>query len=259
MVWLGFNCVMYGVDKTELLHVFLGNVFPPLAGFSFARTLWFNPFVWYFAFAMVLCRLPWKPVRSLLLLAAFGIVCTNPSAYNTIKANVEMVVCEVVQGEAYEPLTYEEFYSEDLFRQIKEDIGYDSEWAIAYGMHPAVLQYNQIATLDGYASMYPLEYKQTFRELIEPALLADPARAKYFDTWGGRAYAFSKNVTYNPDRYMSTKEADLKIDPQVFRQMGGQYVFSRVAVKNAGALGLTEIGVYTNETSPYTIYVYRAQ
>ena len=53
---------------------------------------------------------------------------------------------------------------------MKEDIGYEGEWSAAYGLHPAVLEYNGIATLDGYLGFYPQSYKEDFRRIIAPAL-----------------------------------------------------------------------------------------
>ena len=116
---------------------------------------------------------------------------------------------------------------------------------------------NRIATLDGYLSKYPAEYKAEFRKLIAPELETDEVKTIYFDNWGGRAYVFSDEFEYNPYRIMTVKEADMKIDPQVFTEMGGEYVFSRVLIKNADDLGIEEIGVYTDDESPYTVYVYR--
>lgn len=65
-------------------------------------------------------------------------------------------------------------------------------------------------------------------------------------------------MTYSAQRTVLVDEAVLNIDPAVFRQMGGVYVFSRVAVSNAADLGLESCGVFTGEGSPYTLYVYRA-
>ena len=67
-------------------------------------------------------------------------------------------------------LSYREFYSTKLFEKIKREIGYNGEWSVAFGMHPRVLQYNGISTLDGYSSYYPQAYKEQFRKLIAPDL-----------------------------------------------------------------------------------------
>ena len=129
---------------------------------------------------------------------------------------------------------------------------------MAYGMHPAVIEYNGIATLDGYHSFYPERYKRKFRRLIAPDLDLDEPNRKYFDYWGGRAYLFSNEINYQPVRDMGIDSARLNIAPDVFREMGGVYIFSRVAISNATELGLKSAGIYMDKESPYTIYVYKA-
>lgn len=265
MMWLLFNSAIYAFDEVKWFDVLVATLVPPLKGFSFARTLWFSPFLWYFAFMIVLCRISWKRVHKYILcIMALIVVCLYPNQYNHIYWNCYTTVAHVIEGEERGSLTndllsYGEFYSEDLFDQIKEKIGYDDEWSIAYGMHPAILSYNGIATLDGYLSFYSMEYKEQFRRLIEPDLLVDPEHAHYFDSWGGRAYIFSKDVGYGPYRKSDVSEADMLIDPEVFREMGGKYVFSRVRVTNSRSLRLEELGAFTDEKSPYTIWVYRTR
>ena len=57
------------------------------------------------------------------------------------------------------------------------------------------------------------------------------------------------NVVYRAD----TK---LYINGDVFREMGGRYIFSRIEISNANELGLKLKGEYTHESSPYIIFVY---
>lgn len=47
------------------------------------------------------------------------------------------------------------------------------------------------------------------------------------------------------------------IDPDVFRKMGGEYVFLRVSITNAEELGMEKQGIFEDAESPYTIYVYK--
>ena len=42
-----------------------------------------------------------------------------------------------------------------------------------------------------------------------------------------------------------------------FKRLGGRYIFSRIDLGNAEEIGLTLIGTYTDEASPYTLYVYQ--
>lgn len=268
MVWQGFNCVVYAVDSMEWFDALTGTLIPPLRGFSYARTLWFSPFLWYFAFMMLLCRISWKTIGKFMLCQiALIVVCLYPNTYNHIFYNCAMIGVYIIGKERFEQikgnqlnmLSYKEFYSVDLFDKIKEEIGYNDEWSIAYGMHPAVINYNGIASLDGYLSYYSKDYKDQFRKLIAPDLDEDPEHADYFDSWGGRAYVYSKDVSYAPYRTLDVKEAELLIDLDVFRDMGGKFVFSRVAVSNVKALGMKEVGLFKDDSSPYTIYVYETK
>ncbi len=257
-LWIGFNAFFYGFEKTKAFHDLIDTVLPSLSGFGFSRTLWFNPFLWYFAFFMVLGRIGKPLLRNLAWILASLIVLFYPHMYNPIVFNIPGIYDTYVKLSGKEPhLSYREFYSTSLFDRIKKDIGYDGEWSAAYGMHPAILQYNGISTLDGYFTLYPMSYKEAFRKVIAPELAVDEYNRAYFDDWGGRAYLFSKEITYEPERTMNTDEADLLIDPEAFQQLEGKYIFSRVSVRNADALGFEEIGVYTDEESPYEIYVYK--
>ena len=62
-------------------------------------------------------------------------------------------------------MNYGEFYSTQLFEEIKADIGYNGEWAVAYGMHPAVLEYNGIATLTDIWAFIHRSIKRSFVRL----------------------------------------------------------------------------------------------
>ena len=50
---------------------------------------------------------------------------------------------------------------------------------------------------------------------------------------------------------------DIYIDIDAFKAIGGRYIFSRIELSNAGEAGLSLAGVYTDESSPYTLYVYQ--
>ena len=154
-------------------------------------------------------------------------------------------------------MTFEEFYAEDLFKEIKEQIAYDGEWVAAFGMHPSILEYNGMHTLDGYMNIYPAGYKEQFRKVIAPALDESNANRAYFDNWGARAYLFSEEVGYAPVKIMPMESASLKIDIEAFQKLGGSYIISRVRINNREELKLEEVGSFTKEGTPYIIYVYR--
>ncbi|MFI3215128.1 MAG: DUF6044 family protein, partial [Eubacteriales bacterium] len=157
---------------------------------------------------------------------------------------------------------FEEFYSVELFDMMKEDMDYTSENAVAYGIHPAVLHYNGITTLDGYLGLYTQEYKEEFRKIIAPALEQSEEFRLYFDDWGARAYIYSGagENTYNPLRNLDVGDTNLYIDVDAFTNLGGTYIFSRIELSNATDLGLELVKAYENrEVSPYIIYVYQVK
>ena len=152
-----------------------------------------------------------------------------------------------------------EFYSTDLFEKAKEDIGYCGQWSVAYGFYPAILEYNDIATLDGYLGFYSQNYKEEFRKMIAPALDRVEESRLYFDEWGARAYLYSGTdlSIINSSRTYEVTDHDLYLDLDQFKRLGGRYIFSRIDLSNAEEIGLTLIGTYTDEASPYTLYVYQ--
>lgn len=252
------NSLIYGLDMVAGFRSVLAGLVPALEGFNFGRTLWMNGALWYVAFMLVLVRLPWRKCQVVLLLLAFIVVCLAPAPYNQIRENLFWPLRQMIKGHEPAVLNYHEFYAEKLFAKIKTDIGYAGEWSVAYGMHPSVVNYNNIRTLDGYLSFYPLSYKEKFRRIIAPTLATDEVHRKYFDNWGGRAYIFSPDVPYYPGRKLPVEVAELNIDTAAFSELGGKYVFSRVLVTNAAQIGLRAIGSYTDDESPYIIYVYAA-
>ena len=261
MLWIMVNCLLHGFNNYEPLKDFIGMIVPKLRTFSLERALWLNPFLWSFLFCIVLCKLiqkGWKRVPYFIIFLQIGVLVVFPSKYNHLSMNICNRIYEntgiALPGVDKTALTYEEFYSEDLFENIKEEIDYSGEAAVAYGMHPAVLNYNMITTIDGYSSVYPQSYRLQFRELIEEALERNEDKRLYFDKTGIRAYIYG--INYLPVADLGITEADIYIEPEKFTQMGGKYIFSRVRILNAEELGFCMLGAYQNDNSPYTIYVY---
>ena len=262
-----FNCLVYGLYELKVVQELVETILPPLKGFQFNRTIFFNPFLWYALFFLILRelfdRFRSQGIKNILIhaIAAGGLmVCMFfPQVYNDFYSNCYHHAYEILKGTPSTQLSFKEFYSEELFEEIKEDLGYDGEWAAAYGMHPAVLQYNGIATLDGYLGLYSEEYKQQFGKLIAPALEGSEEFYNTFWNSGIRAYLYSGagENTYQPLKQLSISDTKLYIDGEVFREMNGTYIFSRIEISNAEELGLELSGEYTHETSPYLIYVYK--
>ena len=261
-----FNCLVYGLYELKIVQELVETILPPLKGFQFNRTIFFNPFLWYALFFLVLkewydrlCNQGWKKVMLQVVAVVGLLVCMFvPQVYNDFYSNCYHHAYEILKGTPSTQLSFEEFYSEELFDFIKEEIGYEGEWTAAYGMHPAVLQYNGIATLDGYLGLYSEEYKQQFGKLIAPALEGSEEFYNTFWNSGIRAYIYSGagENTYQPLKELNISDKKLYMDGDTFREMKGAYLFSRIEISNAKELGLELKGEYTHESSPYVIYVY---
>ncbi len=256
LIFIILNCIFYALDYYEPVKNFVEKILPPLKGFSYARTIWLNPFLWYFAFAVSISMLKKiKIYRYLLIFSAIGVLIFCKADYNHFYLNLHQYELKL-KNKPLKILSYSQFYSENLFAKIKRDIKYQGEWSCAFAMHPAVLEYNGIKTLDGYLSYYSLNYKNKFKELIKPQLIIDKKNFDYFNNWGGRAYLFSDKVTFNPVINLNQEKVVLRINPDIFKEMNGRYIFSRVFISNYKDLGLNFVNKYSDDISPYEIYVY---
>ncbi|MCR5655893.1 MAG: DUF6044 family protein [Butyrivibrio sp.] len=261
-LFICFNCMVYGLYHCGPLRNLFEKLIPPLKGWQYNRTVFFNPFLWYILAAIVVKKLydaHRKKISIIIAIAVLISVMGTQSLYNDFYNTVYVNLWQTLKNEKSETLSYGEFFSESLFESIKKDIDYQGEYSAAYGFHPAVLSYNRIATLDGCLSYYYQSYKEDFRKIIAPALDKSEVGRKYYDNWGARAYLFSgsEESIWSPERTKEVTDHSLLIDIDAFRNLGGKYIFSRIELDNAGELGLELMGKYENDTSPYTIWLYR--
>ena len=265
MLFILFNSVIYGLYDCEPVRSFVETLVPPLTGWQFNRTIFFNPFLWYAALFLVLIRLydagVWQMwAANLIVCAAVLVIILTPNRYNDLYFTCYNRAYEYFHGAEVDDLDYGQFYARELFDEIKEDIGYQGEWSAAYGLHPAVLEYNGIATLDGYLGFYPQQYKDDFRKVIAPALDRVEATRIYYDDWGARAYLYSGTdlSIVNATKTVYATDYDIYIDTEAFRALDGEYIFSRFELTNAKESGLHPICSHTARDGSCTIYVYRA-
>lgn len=264
LLFIIFNCLIYGIYFWGGFRRLFETVVPPLKGFQFNRTVFFNPFLWYAAFFLALKflydrgRLFWRRAANLLACIGVAVVVMTPAVYNEFYYTVYHQLYRAVKHTDVNMLNFREYFSEDLMEQIKADIGYDGEYSAGYGLNPAVLEYSGIATLDGYLGFYPQSYKEEFTKLILPSYERVPEWQTYYGEWGARAYLYagSGESIYNPYRNQPLEDRHLYLDSEQFVKMGGKYLFSRYELDNAEELGFSLRGVYSDEGSPYTVYLY---
>ena len=89
---------------------------------------------------------------------------------------------------------------------------------MSVGLDPMIAVMNDIKTIDGYHTVYPLEYKHKFRKLIERELENNYELKNYYDNWGSRVYAY-----YND-------ENNLMLDFKYGKILGADYVISRIPI-----------------------------
>lgn len=286
MLVLVFNSVVYGIYNWGAFRGLVETVIPLLEGFQFNRTVFFSPFVWYAAFFVVLqrfyaagnVRIKWRigknesvesdnmkadvnwmrVAANLLALASIAVILLAPTRYNDLLTTCRNKALEILKDKENNDMNYEEFYSTELFEEIKADIAYNGEWSVAYGIHPAVLEYNGIATLDGYLGFYSQQYKEDFRRIIAPALERVEASRIYYDDWGARVYLYSGTdaSVVSATKSFTVTDQDIYIDAQAFEELGGRYIFSRIELTNTQEAGLRLVSTYESEESPYVIYLY---
>lgn len=157
--------------------------------------------------------------------------------------------------------TVKEFYAEELFTDIKEYIGRKpKDYRVAsIGLHPAIAQYNGFYTIDTYNNFYPLTYKHHFRKIIEKELSKNKTIRKYFDKWGGRCYIFTAELG---KKYMIKKDShrklkNLQLNTAVFKELGGQYIFSSLPIINAEENQLILEKVFESKSAAWKIYLYK--
>lgn len=267
MLVIVFNSAVYGIYYWEGFRGLVEKLCPPLTGWQFNRTVFFSPFLWYAAFFLVLKRLyesrshkkVMKAAANLLAVAALLLIVLTNTRYNDLYHTCFDQAYRLAKGAPSNQLGFGEFYSEELFEEAKADIGYEGEWSAAYGFYPAILEYNKIATLDGYLGFYSQDYKEAFRKIIAPALERVEESREYFDTWGARASLYSGTdisiVSATRDYHVT--DNDIYIDTDAFKALGGKYIFSRIEISNDKEAGLALIGSYTHKKSPYSLYVYK--
>ena len=264
MLWIIFNVLIFGLYQYAPFRHLFEALIPPLTGFEFARTAYFNTFLWYAELLMVCVRMYESSNKYLrqganvIVTLAVLVVMFVPQVYNDFYYTCYNQLYKAVKHKETSTVNYNEFYSAELFEKILEDINYSGEWSAAYGMHPAVLNYNGIATVDGYLGMYSQDYKEEWSEVIAPALEGSPSLKSYFDGWGARVslYSGSDENTYAPLRVMELTDTRLMVDMSKLKELECKYIFSRIEFSNSDELGLTLIGSYTDESSPYTIFLY---
>ncbi|MCX6583325.1 MAG: DUF6044 family protein [Candidatus Aminicenantes bacterium] len=244
-----------------------------LNAFDFSRFYWFNPFLWYVIFALalvIISKIKWgKTLVTLIIIFQLLYMFVN---YNWEYRYLLGIRSSFAGSPLTYSLSYKEFYSEKLFKEIREFINKPRQdyRVVSIGMQPAISQYNGFYTLDIYTDIYPLAYKHQFRRIIEKELEKSPLLRKTFDETGKRCFLFaaelsgikrisgeifSRGITKKDSGRLKIK--NLEINSAAMKEMGGEYIFSAVEIRNYAQNRLSFERIFESKESPWKIYLYK--
>ena len=154
--------------------------------------------------------------------------------------------------------SWNEFYSERLFQEIKEYINkpIDSYRVCSVGLYPEITLYNGFYTIDGYPNEYPLEYKKRFRKIIEKELEKNDEIRQYFDLWGNRCYVFSSELS--TDLFVTKYEKrrvlnNIELNMDELHNLNCRYLLSSVEIESDD---LSFVKKFTDDKALFDVYLY---
>ena len=261
LIVIGVQSLIISLNEQAIIYKILKIILPPLSGLSFARLYVFNNVLWYIVFASILIYIfknrsfVFKIISCILIFLQLFIIIFKDNNYQdswkSWKAN--LLNCSDL-------ISYNEFFSTELFDLIKKDIDYRGEIVAAVGYHPSVLMYNGFNNADGYISVYPKKDALKFKQLIQPELDVNNWANHYYTTWPGRRYIYNRNISYEPTKLPYSGSIELKIDMDTFiNYYQGKYIISRAKISNADEMNLELVNSYKIDKYIYELHVYKTK
>lgn len=270
LLFIFLTCLFYafyhGHFITEIRNI-SGGI---LKTFNLDRVCWLLPTAWCILAGYLLSfiaglREHKTAARSCSLCLKYGIISATLGIWGItvlLHSPLRPNLSKLLKGEDYYALDWDRFFAEDIFSQIDSAIGKpkDSYHVISVGIYPAAAAYNGFYCLDGYSNNYPLEYKHTFRRIMEGELEKSDYIRDFFDNWGNRCYITTAEQAnyYTFEKKWNSVIYDLDLNTDVLKELDCRYVFSAAYLMNAEEKGLTLLreAPFETEGSWYHIYVY---
>jgi hypothetical protein len=114
--------------------------------------------------------------------------------------------------------TFDAYYKFSDYTFIKNIV--KNSRVMSVGLDPMIAVMNDIRVIDGYHTIYPLNYKIKFRKIIERELEKNIKLKDYYDNWGSRVYAFY------------TDKNNILLNFQYAKKLNADYVISGFPIKN---------------------------
>lgn len=262
---VGILCSIFSMESVVNFRNRVGGV---IKYFQLNRISWVTPFVWYFIFAVVI--LYWveyirlkenEKIKKYIAMCFLTVVIMGISVNVLYNSTFKVNIRQMVNPKTSNSITWNKFYNEELFEEIKEYIGEpQSEYrVVSLGISPAMALYSGFYCLDGYSNNYDLDYKEKFRVIMEKELDKNEALRMYYDNWGNRCYLLSDELGQNFFCQKGNEIVinDLELNTKQIYEMGGRYLFSGVQIRNLEENNLQFEKYFEREDSLVGIYLYK--
>lgn len=133
---------------------------------------------------------------------------------------------------------WDEYYHFKEYKIIKKIVG--DKRVMSVGIDPLVAVMNDIKVIDGYHTLYSINYKKKFRKIIEDEIKINSWLVDYYDNWGNRVYAF---YNHQNNILINFKEA---------KKIGASYIISGFKIDNINLQLIKKIhseSIYIHDTS----------
>jgi len=227
LIILGIIAVIDGFWNFAGFETLKDNL-PILKAIQLDRFYSLYPILWFGVFMLIIRELSIKIAIALASIQVVIVLFSNQLVEDYIK--------KTIHGREY--VSYREFYAEDLFLKVKTVLKQDknpNKRVGMVGLHPAIAQYNEIPTIDGYAVLYSLAYKHQIQAIIQPELNQNKFIKNYFEHWGSRCYLFDNEAVISGDGILKkqkccTEKLDYNFDKLKLLKCG--YILSAIEVKH---------------------------
>lgn len=240
-----------------------------LHDFSFERISWMLPTAWILLLAEGIDLLYVTLVNKYdkkwikVLISGIGtLICMVIFFVLAYRSDNKTTFMRMIKGSEYKQVSFSQYFSEDLFKQVDELIGRDKKdyRVISLGLYPSSAAYNGFYCLDAYSNNYDVNYKHEFRKIMSDELAKSDYYRAYYDEWGNRCYIYlaSYKTGINANFYNIVFD-NISLDFKAAKDMGAEYVISASPIVNEEALGLTLLNdtSITSDDAWYDLYVYK--
>jgi hypothetical protein len=260
-IFIPFVYVLFIVAKLGIL----GNYFMIFHEFDFSRISSLLPSLYWMVlgFCTIYIRQRFDHFFINIMLIFFLFLNVSHVVRNNdgYKENIKVALNRAYDNYDNQSLvSFKRYYDEESFDKIKKEYSeIKSSLVMCYGIHPGVVSYNGLNTIDFYQNIYLLDYNFKFRQFLNEHSNSDFYNQLIY--WGNRLY-FIDNFLYEnwlfKDRVIVSglKTIEPYFGWSALKLYGVSYVISSVEFSNL--INLTQIGSYSSgEGAIKEYYIYR--